>query len=68
MESAIVSEVSQRERQISCTTYEVQKRIQKMYLRNRNRLSDIQNKLTVTKGESRGERNEEFGINIHVLL
>ena len=42
--------------------------IQKIYLQNRNRLTDIQNKLMVTKGESRGERNEECGINIHALL
>ena len=42
--------------------------IQKKYLPNRKRLTDIENKLMVTKGESRGkrgEKNEELEINIY---
>ena len=39
------------------------------YLQNRNRLTDIKNKLTVTKGEMwRGGINQELGMNIHTLL
>ena len=30
--------------------------------------SDIENKLTVTKGKGREEKNQEFGINIYTLL
>ena len=38
-------------------------------LTHRNRLTVIENKLTVTKEErGRGEINEEFGINIYTLL
>ena len=37
------------------------------YVQNRNRPTDIENKFTVTKGESwRGEM--KFGINTHTLL
>ena len=42
-----------------------------MYLQNRNRLTDIENKLMVTKRDSGGrggEINEDFGINIYTLL
>ena len=39
-----------------------------MYLQNRNRLTDIENKLMVTKGESGGGINWEFGINCYTLL
>ena len=36
---------------------------------NRNRLTDIENKLMVTKGEMwRGGVNQELGINIHTPL
>ena len=36
---------------------------------NRNRLTDIENKLMVTKGEMwRGGINQELGINIYTLL
>ena len=35
-------------------------------LQNRNRLTDIENKLMVTKGDGGvGEINKEFGINIY---
>ena len=40
-----------------------------MYLPNRNRLTDLENKLLVTKGESgEGETNQEFGINIYIYI
>ena len=40
-----------------------------IYLQNRNRLTDIKNKLLVTKGETwQGEINQELGVNIHTLL
>ena len=39
------------------------------YLQNRNRLTDIENKLMVTKGERGGGGiNEEFGIKRYTLL
>ena len=40
------------------------------YLRDRKRLADIENKLTVTKGEMvmKGGINYEFGISIYTLL
>ena len=49
--------------------YGIRKRYKSTYLQNRNRLTDIKNKLTVTKGE-RGERriNEEVGINRYTVL
>ena len=37
------------------------------YLQSRYRLTDIESKLMVTKGERRGGINEEFGINVHTL-
>ena len=40
-----------------------------MYMQNRNRLTDIENKLVVTKGEREGGRNKlGVGINRHKLL
>ena len=42
-----------------------------IYLQNRNRPTDIENKLMVTKGDSgaeEGEMHQEFGTNIHTLL
>ena len=43
--------------------------IQMNYPQNRNRLTDLENKLMVTKGERRGQGiNWEFGINIYTLL
>ena len=45
------------------------KKIQWTYLQNRNRLTDIENKLMVTKWErSGGGINWEFGIDIDTLL
>ena len=47
----------------------LKKRYKWTYLQNRNRLTDIENKHMVTKGETwcRGI-NQEHGINIHTLL
>ena len=42
-----------------------------MNLQNRNRLTDIENKLMVNKGDSSGEGEkvyQEFGINIHTTI
>ena len=54
----ILSEVkSDRERQISYNiTYmwSLKRKYKWIYLQNRNRLTDIENKLTVTKGERKG--------------
>ena len=38
------------------------------YLQNRNRVTDVENKLMVTKGESGGGINWEIGIDICTLL
>ena len=38
-----------------------------MYLQNRNRLTDIENKLKVTKGK-RGGANEKYGVKRYELL
>ena len=57
---------SDRERQISYDiTYmwNLKKWYKRTYLQNRNRLTDIESKLTVTKGERGGGINWEFGIN-----
>ena len=37
------------------------------YLQNKSRLTDIENKLIVTKGERKGGINWEFGINRYRL-
>ena len=39
-----------------------------MYIQNRNRLKDTENKLMVTKGEMGGGLNYEFWINRYTLL
>ena len=62
---------SDRERQISYDiTYmwNLKKWYKWSYLQNRNGLTDIENKLMVTKGERGGGINWEFGINIYTLL
>ena len=52
---------------ISLTRGILKKMIQRTYLQNR--LTDIENKLMVTKGERKGGGiNWEFGINIYTLL
>ena len=49
---------SDRERQVSCDfpyMWNLKKWYKWTYLQNRNRLTDIEKKLTVTKGKSGGE-------------
>ena len=36
------------------------------YLQNRNRDTDVENKFTVTKGESKGEINWEAGTDVYI--
>ena len=73
LEVVMLSEVSQTKTNI--TWYQLYLKSKKwykwIYLQNRNRLTDIENKLMVTKGDSRsGEReiNQKFGIKIWTLL
>ena len=49
---------SERERQIPYHLYQMEPKIQhkSAYLQNRNRLTDIENRLMVAKAEGRGER------------
>ena len=62
-----LSVVSHRERQILYDiTYmwNIKQVYKSMYLQNRNKLTDIESKLMVTKGESRGGGiNQEYEIN-----
>ena len=71
LELIILSAVRKREKQISYHSYVESKKVIEMnYLQNRNRLTDIENKLTTTKGErwwSRGI-NQDFGSNRFILL
>ena len=72
-EIIILSEVSQRKPHILWyhLVVEYKKKWYKWtYLQNKNRLTDIGNNLTVTKGEGVcvGEINEEFGTNRYILL
>ena len=45
-----------------------QKQYKWTYLQNKNRLTDIENKLIVTRGERKGGINWDFGINRYRLL
>ena len=36
--------------------------------KNQKQTTDIENKLMETKADSRGEINEEFGMNLYILL
>ena len=73
LEIIILSEVSQTKTNIWHHLY-VESNFKKWYkwtyLQNRNRLTDIENKLMVTKGETGGGGgiNQELGMNIHTLL
>ena len=71
LELIILSAVRKREKQISYHSYVESKKVIEMnYLQNRNRLTDIENKLTTTKAErwwSRGI-NQDFGSNRFILL
>ena len=61
---------SDRERQISydiAYMWNLKKWYKWTYLQNRNRLTDVENKLKVTKGEGGGGINWEIGIDIYTL-
>jgi len=72
LEITILSEVkSERERQTPYYHLHVQSRLQdkSTYPQNRNRLTDIENRLMVAKGEGgRGGKEWEFGISRCKLL
>ena len=59
LEIIILSEVSQTEKDKYDITYmwNLKKWYKRTYLQNRNRLTDMENKLMVTKGESGGGMN-----------
>ena len=68
LEIIILNEVSQRKISIWYHSYVGSSLKKKKWtsLQNRNRLRDIENKLTVTKKEMwRGERNQKLGMNTH---
>ena len=55
-EIVILSEASQTKTNITgYRLYVESKKTAQTYLQNRNRITDVENKLTVTKGESRGK-------------
>ena len=62
---------SDRERQISydiAYMWNLKKWYKWTYLQNRNRVTDVENKLMVTRGERVGGINWEIGIDIYRLL
>ena len=62
---------SDRERQISSDIaymWNLEKWYKWTYLQNRNRVTDVKNKLMVTKGERGGRINWEIGIDVYTLL
>ena len=62
---------SDRERQISydiAYLWNLKKVYKWTYLQNRNGVTDVKNKLMVTKGGKGGEINCEIGIDIYTLL
>ena len=71
LEIVILSEVSQREKEkhhmISLYVESKKKWYKWTYLQNRNRLTDLENKLVVTGGKG-GGKVREFGINMYTLL
>ena len=71
LETVILSEVSQRKTNIAWYHLYVEsnKRYKWTYLQIRNRITDVEDKLTVTKGKrGRGGINWEIGIDIYTLL
>ena len=60
---------SEKDKYYNGDMWNIKKWYKWIYLQNRNRLTDLENKLRVTKRERwRGGINWEFGINIHSLL
>ena len=48
--------------------WNLKKYVHLTYLKNRNGVTDVENKLMVTKGEKGGGINWEIGIDIYTLL
>ena len=48
--------------------WNLKKWYKRTYLQNRNRVTDVENKLMITKGQSGGKLNWETGIDIYTLL
>ena len=69
LEIVILSEVSQTEKDKYHIAYmwNLKKWYKQTYLQNRSRVTDVENKLMVTKGERVGI-NWEIGIDIYTLL
>ena len=59
-ESIMLTEVSQRQTQYDVTYTWSVKVIQRIYMQNKSRLTDIENKFTATKGGSRGRNKLEI--------
>ena len=69
LEIAIPSEVSQTEKDKYHMISLLKKMVQGTYLQNRNRVTDVENKIMVTRGERGGGGiNWEFGIDMYTLL
>ena len=70
LEIVILSEVHQTEKDKYDITYMwiLRKWYTWTYLQNRNRVTDVENKLMVTKGERGGGINWEIGIDTYTLL
>ena len=62
---------SEREKQIlyiSTCMWNLEKWYRCSYLQNRNRDTDVENKLMDTEGEGRDGMNWEIGVDIHILV
>ena len=70
LEIVMLSEVHQTEKDKYDITYMwiLRKWYTWTYLQNRNRVTDVENKLMVTKGERGGGINWEIGIDTYTLL
>ena len=70
LEIVILSEESDKDKYHMIITYmwNLKKWYKRTYLHDRNRVTDVENKLMVTKGERGGGINWEIGIDIHILL
>ena len=70
LDTVILSEVRQRKTNIVWyhLYVESKKWYKWTYLQNRNRITDVENKLMVTKGEKGGGINWEIGIDIHTTI
>ena len=57
LENIVLSEISQRKTNTVYHLHIKSKKIKRMYMHNRNRLTDIENKLVVISRKSAGERS-----------